>query len=408
MSQSSDALNDDLEPDDNIDDWLRRNCPEAYTIARRHTALKRKEHLRYIRKLQEREDRLHNLEEKLWEQEPKVAECKAKLRSWEREEPRGIPISIAIPWIKFSFSTLIPLPSLRLINNIFEWLLKAGLSVVPFLALLSIVGAKVTIFGVVGKGGKDGQSPSQIILLCIIFSAVALTWMTSAYICNLVLSQEYLSREEEEKRQHLRSNKNRKESSVEFFNWQIEIFFLIKNLVESLVRFFSSRTAIFFLIWLSEASIGIATIPTLIGTARLSAMSSAPANATWKDYVEAYEYYEIAIGIGLFALVNILSAIAKVNLGRAIAERDYTKNRISELRNEISVIETKISTLERKIENPEFDLENVFNRSITDLSTLYMQGRDIDGINPSNPGLSDEANLDENAKDDDDFDSEHE
>jgi hypothetical protein len=139
MSKSLEALNDDLEPDDNVDDWLRRNCPEAYAISRRHTALKRKERLRYVRKLQEREDRLHDLEEALREQEPKVAECKAKLRSWEREEPQGISISIPIPCTKSAFSTLIPLPSLRLINNIFEWSLKAGLSVVPFLALLRVL-----------------------------------------------------------------------------------------------------------------------------------------------------------------------------------------------------------------------------------------------------------------------------
>ena len=370
MPQSPNDLNDDLEPDDNIDDWLRRNCPEAYTIARRHTALKRKERKRYVLKLEKREDLLHNLEEKLWEQEPKVAEYKAKLRSWEREESKSIPISIAIPFIKFAFSTSIPLPSLRFINNLFEWVLKAGLSVVPFLALLSIVGAKLTIFGVTGKGGTDGQSPSQVIIFCIIFSAVALTWMISTYICNLVLSQEVISQEEEEKRKYLIARKG----------WQ-----------ETFVDFFTSKKAIFFLIWLSEAFIGIATIPTLIGTARLSALPSPPINATWKDYVEWYEYGEIAIGIGLFALINILSAIAKakryqfikqdkIDFGRAIAQRDYTKNRINELRNEISAIETKITDLEKKIENPEFDLENVFNRSITDMSTLYMQGRDIDGI----------------------------
>jgi hypothetical protein len=251
-------------------------------------------------------------------------------------------------------------------------------------------GAKLTIFGVIGKGGNGNQSPNEIIIFCIIFSAVALTWMISAYICNLVLSQEY-HQEEEEKRQYSKGNK----SWEELFS---EIFF---------------RSS-FFLIWLSEAFIGIATIPTLIGTARLSAMSSASANATWKDYVEPYEYFEIAIGIGLFALINILSAIAKakryrfitqdkVHLGRAIAERDYTKNRISELRNEVSAIETKIAELERKIENPEFDLENVFNRSISDLSTLYMQGRDIDGIKPPIPNLSNEEELDKNTTNIDDF-----
>jgi len=406
MSQSPDNLNDDLEPDDNIDDWLRRNCPEAYTIARRHPALKRSytklklnEHSRYINKLKDREEQLYDLEEKLYEQEPNVAEFRAKLRSWEREESKSIPISIAIPFVKFAFSTSIPLPSLRFINNLFEWLLKAGLSVVPFLGLLSIVGAKLDIASGITSTASN-KSANQVVVFCIVFSAVALTWMISTYVCNLILSQEAISQEEQELRE----------------NYQKE------HPYKALLKELFIYNPIFFLIWLSEALVGIATIPSLIGNARLSAANAAATTAAlkgetitnlatqakWTAYVEWYEYLEIGIGIGLFALVNILAAIAKarryryiikdkIELGRAIAERDYTKNRINELRNEISAIETKIADLERKIENPEFALENVFNRSITDLSTLYMQGRDIDGIKPSDPDLSDDEDLDENT-----------
>ncbi len=355
-------MSETIDPNDNINEWLRKSCPEAFFIAIRYIIPRQEERLRCVKKIEKLEEKLENLEDGLKEEDAKLHECRARLRSWEREDRNFIPVSIKIPRLNFSFSFSIPLPSLTFISNIFDYFLKAGLSVVPFLALLSIIGGKLTISGLASAGAtQDGNNnqPSQVILICIIFSAVALTWMVSAYICNWLLSQPE------------------------------------RNLKEQKIKLIQKRQIlILFLIWASEALVGVSTIPPLLGGTRMSMVANLPLDATWKNYIEWYEYLEISMGIGLFALINILSSLAKarrchyikkdkIALGRATAERNYTVDQIKKLYEEIEKLEDKIDEIAKEIEDPKFNIENVFNKSIGDLSILYMQGRDIDGIDSS-------------------------
>jgi cob(I)alamin adenosyltransferase len=363
-------MSETIDSSENINEWLRKSCPEAFFIAIRYIIPKQKEKIRCIKKIEKLEEKLENLEDGLKEEEAKLHECRARLRSWEREDRNIIPVSIKIPRLNFSFSFSIPLPSLTFINNIFDYFIKAGLSVVPFLALLSIIGGKLTITGLASSGAtQDGNQPNQFILLCIIFSAVALTWMISAYICNWLLSQPE------------------------------------KDLKNKEIRLIQKRQIlILFFIWVSEALIGLSTIPTLVGEIRLSMMPNPPIGATWEDQITLLDKIEIFIGIGLFALVNILSSLAKarrhhyvkkdkIALGRATAERNYTVDRIKDLHEEIKKIEDRIDEIDGEIEDPKFNVENIFNKSIGDLSMLYMQGRDIDGIDQSNYVDSPEASV---------------
>ncbi len=368
-------MSETIDPNDNINEWLRKSCPEAFFIATRYIIPKQQEKLRYIKRIEKLEEKLEKLEDGLKEEDAKLHECRARLRSWEREDRNIIPVSVKIPRLNFSFSSSIPLPSLTFINNIFDYFIKAGLSVVPFLALLSIIGGKLTITGLASSGAtQDGNQPNQFILLCIIFSAVALTWMISAYICNWLLSQ---------------PEKDLKNSAC-ICNWLTQK--PEKNLENKEIGLIQKRQIlILFFIWVSEALIGLSTIPTLVGEIRLSMMPNPPIGATWEDQITLLDKIEIFVGIGLFALVNILSSLAKarrhhyvkkdkIALGRATAERNYTVDRIKDLHEEIKKIENRIVQIDAEIEDPKFKVENIFNKSIGDLSMLYMQGKDIGGI----------------------------
>jgi hypothetical protein len=321
--------------------FLKRNSPELFIILVRQIIPKHREILEYKLEIINKKDKLEELEDLLTQAEIDLKSCSAKLRFWEKEEK----VSIGIGKLKFTSSNY-----WQIVNTAFDWILKAGLTIVPILSLVKIVGINLsTIF----------EYSNQPLLIYALFSAISLVWLTSATISNWVIS-------------HPNSDAPKK----------YELFGL----------FIDSNTLTLLIlsgIWLAEALIGFALIPELIDR-QTDLINLTLSKNQQIQRLGAIEKFEILLGVSIFAFINILFSIAKGRMyrfstprkqeyGKALANRERLIHTISKEEKKIGELERKIILLEDEMINPKhFEGKDYFNKTINNLSTFSMQGRDIE------------------------------
>lgn len=325
-----------------IASFLKNNSPELYIILIRQIIPKHTEMLECKAEIIRKKNHINELNTSLTEAEVNVRSCSAKLRFWEKEER----ISINLGKLKSTFNYW------QVANIAFDWILKAGLTIVPILSLLGIAGIKLSnVF----------ENDSKPFLFYTLFASISLIWLTSATIINWVIS---LPDSNSPKKYNILGN--------EFDSNSITFFIL-------------------FGIWLAEALIGFALIPGLIDTQRTSINKSLDLSERLQ-MLNGIEKTEILLGVSIFAFINILFAVAKGRIYRfsstrkesynkAIAAKENLMKTIDDEVNEITALETKIGALDNKIINPEHpEGEYYFVKSIQDISIYSMQGKDY---NPS-------------------------
>jgi hypothetical protein len=112
---------------------------------------------------------LDQLNEDLLQRERIRGMRSASIRFWERE------VSWKIPFVSFKLNSYF-------LNNLWDWILKIGLSVIQILSVSVLLGVKVT----------ELQNPRDLALfLFALFSGISLTWMTSSIIVNLRISESH-------------------------------------------------------------------------------------------------------------------------------------------------------------------------------------------------------------------------
>jgi hypothetical protein len=300
--------------------YLQENDPEIFIFLVQQIIPKHREKMRCEFQLENKKAELKKLEEKLSKTNRLAKARQATLRAWERDDIVRIP------------RTNIEIKLAYWLNNSLDWLLKVGLTVVPILSLFSIVGISLD-----DPLSKSGQ------FLFVLFCSIALVWLTSAMICNWIISL---------------GKKNNDTN-------------LPKNFI-----------VLMFIIWLSEAFIGFATIPPLMDKIR---------SASGQEPLGALEKSEILIGVAVFAFINILFAIAKgriyrfnlpkrIKYAKALSEWKTTEFAYENLVKEINDIEKKIKQLNEEI-YPQYDTDYIKDRTRA-LSNEITLGREYRNQHP--------------------------
>jgi hypothetical protein len=379
-------------PED-IRKWLRRNDPELYFILLSKLLPKCKEQLLLQKKLETREQDLQNLDKLLKDAEIEVAATTAALRFWERDTPITFP-GVRFGRFRIGFWSI---PPWSFFNTFFDWTLKIGLSVVPVLSLFGIIGVKL----------DEIEFTPQVIVS--ILCGISLVWLTSATVTNWIVSQNNNKQEIQENNQleQEQQEENTSQSKLDKFYracfpaitkltkliFPIPILTSLIKIVVGTDLIVDSDTFLFFIIWLLEALIGYATVPPLIDSFRinqnLSTGSSLP-------LLTGEEKFEILLGVSIFALINIMFAIAKgrtyrvnsekkIAQGKAIARRDMNKILLANCQKEIAYLKEKNQALEQLL-RPNKLIEK-FHQGIAELSIWARQGKDYSDIDDPSPNI---------------------
>lgn len=379
-------------PDD-IRQWLRRNDPELYFILLSKLLPKCKEQLLLQEKLNTKEEELKNLDTCLKDAEIEVAATTAALRFWERDTP------IIFPGVRFGRFSIgfWSIPPWSFFNTFFDWTLKIGLSVVPVLSLFSIIGVEL----------DEIQATPQV--LVSILCGISLVWLTSATVTNWIVSQNEKKEQTEENNQLTQEIEEENTSPSWFDKFYRSCFPLITKLTKlifpipiltGLIKIVvgtdlrvDSDTFLFFIIWLLEALIGYATVPPLIDSFRINKNLT---TGSLLPLLTGEEKFEILLGVSIFALINIMFAIAKgrtyrvnsakkIALGKAIALRDINKILLASCQKEIAYLKEKNQALEQLL-RPNKLIEK-FHEGIENLSIWARQGKKYSGIDDPIPNL---------------------
>lgn len=331
--------------------FLKRNSPELFIILIRQVIPKHRQILEIKGDIFLNNQQLQELEERLTQAEINLKNYAAQLRFWEREE------KVSIGFNRFRLPKL---DYYLLLNLIFDWTLKTGLTVVPILSLLGIAGIKLS-----SLFDSDKRSLMQYIL----FSSISLVWLTSATISSWIIS-------------HPNSDHPKNYQILKGRIWNQEINLYISH--NTLTIF------ILFGIWMAEALIGFALIPGLIDSQRAS--MSVELGANQLKALTDMEKFEILFGVGIFAFINILFSVTKGRMyrfstprkqqyGMAVAEKIRLSELVRKKEFYIENLKNQVASLEEEVINPRhFQGTDYFNKAINDISTFSMQGRDIEPI----------------------------
>lgn len=374
--------------------------PDQFEVFVQKLIPKRREQVRLIL---EREDKKTEIEEKKTQLDEWLETKKKELDGWQDKlykskcQAEGIGATLRF-WekngtIDFGFSnrnrnininTHINIGCLYLLNNSFDWLIKTGLTVVPILSLLSIFG-----FGI---NNLKALAREDIPLLgFILFVAVTLVWMTSVTVFNLIIS--------------LGKTKTKSSSPsgpLKFKFWSRDFEIPIPNFKPKIDPAWIIFIIIFIVI--AESLVGFAIIPGLINEGRSELIE---AGRKGIELLSQEEKWEILVGISVFALINVLSAVAKgrvykssiarkVAYAKAATEWKMAKERVKTLYDEISNnkfsadisnLETQIKKLDEEIKKldkevfPEYDLKEI-KESQGDVSREVVAGIQYRGRDP--------------------------
>jgi hypothetical protein len=353
---------------DHLRTWLKKNDPELYLILISNIIPKCQQEFSLQQKLTKKENDLDQLKDELKEAEIHVAEKQAALRFWEGGSLVLFP-EINLSWFGGNFTLKTggwKIKTGEFFNIVWDWLLKLGLSIVPILSLFSIFTIR----------DLENIDLGDLRVSISILSGISLVWLTSATICNWIITKEKFS------------YNFTPPSSKQNEPWWKFPALREKYIINRIVDYFTNDPdiLIFFLIWLLEAVIGWATIPILIN----SAIYQINVNTGQElEYLGFWEKLEILFGVSIFAFVNILFAIAKgriyvfntnrkIELGKAISERDTINRFIQTCLEEIAELKAKIEHLEAQLK-PEYLIKK-FHDQIDNLSIWSRQGKDYTDI----------------------------
>lgn len=307
---------------------LQKNDPELFIILVRQIIPKRKKQILYTYQLVKADVKAEALKEELKKLEEAIKEKSANLQPWDRETG----------WIVW--------------NKVLEWALKAGLTVVPILSLFSMIGLTRL---------DDLRSNWGIAASFSVIASVLLVWATSATIYNWVISEDEKAPLDEKlitlvKIPYPVDFMNGKWSSTP---WQVNKFRLL-----------------IFIVWLAEALLGFATIPSLIETSRVG--TSSPG-------LSMLEKLEILVGTSIFAYINIWFSVARgrvyrvntpkrIELSKEAGKKLGVQGRLNQCQTRIKDLEAKIRDLDLEIMNP-VNGSTDFSGKFTDLSDILTRGR---------------------------------
>jgi hypothetical protein len=356
--------------------WLKKNDPELYLTLISNIIPKCEDVLTLKHKLTKKENDLDQLKNELKEAEIQVAEKQAALRFWEGGSVVLFP-EVEQPLLGGKFTVKTggwKVKTGAFFNSLWDWLLKIGLSIVPILSLFSIF----TISDLKTISFDNWMVPIGI------FSGICLVWLTSATVCNWIITKEKYSDNFSPLLTYWKIPK---------LNVSIPNRFVVNRLIDFFIH--DPDILIFFIIWLLEALIGWATVPPLIDLARNNNINPQTGLPDPLPVLTGLEKFEILIGVSIFAFVNILFAIAKgriynfnterkKELGKAKALRDMLKILIQNYIEEIAELKVKLEHLEAQLK-PEYLIKK-FHQGIDNLSVWSRQGKDYTDIEEaSNP-----------------------
>lgn len=224
-----------------------------YTIYTGTIIPKRREQLQLILEVEDKEIESNKLENEIIIAATNYKEKEAKLRNFEKNNESQSIIIFGIKILNYRISS-------AWIINTLEWLLKAGLTFITIISLFGIV-------GITNLKNPLSIKDIGITLGFIVFASVSLAWLTSAAIFNKVISSE---------------------DKKTYYAWAGMIL-------------------------ISEMALGLTTVPGLINLIRLEAAKRGGQGATPIKLINNFglEWFGIAIGVTIFALINILFAISK-------------------------------------------------------------------------------------------------
>lgn len=346
--------------------YWQENNPELFEVLELQVLPRLRDYLLCKCEIKQKEKELDSLNERLIKVAADAKGKEATLRVWERN----------VGWVYW-------------LNNGFDWLLKAGLTIVPILSLFSIANLTVNSVFI--------DSKSSFLVGVILFISISLVWLTSATIYNLIISE---NEKREENKQIQDSNSSGEKSF--FFKWQDNEkfkFSMSPISISSKAKFFWMM----FLIWLSEGLLGWAVIPPLIEIGR---KQTAGANTATYVPLGIGEKFEILVGIAIFAFINILFSVAKgrvykwnsqrrVRYAQAFARWNGLKQKRAEIVKKIAKLEEKIKELEPKI-YPDYEMEYIRTQNQI-LSNEVNSGYDYRGKNPAKYGIK-KGNQSEKAQ----------
>ncbi len=347
--------------------YWQENNPELFKVLELQVLPRLRDYLLFKCEIKQKEKELDSLDERLIKVAAYAKGKEATLRVWERN----------VGWVYW-------------LNNGFDWLLKAGLTIVPILSLFSIANLTVNSAFI--------DSKSSFLVGVILFISISLVWLTSATIYNLIISEN----EKGEENKQIQDSNSSDEMSF-FFKWKNDEKFKFSMSPISI-----SRKAKFFwmmfLIWLSEGLLGWAVIPPLIEIGRKQT-AGADTAATYVP-LGIVEKFEILVGIAIFAFINILFSVAKgrvykwnsqrrVRYAQAFARWNGLKQKRAELVKKIAKLEEKIKELEPKI-YPDYEMEYIRTQNQI-LSNEVNSGYDYRGKNPAKYGIK-KGNQSEKAQ----------
>jgi len=370
---------------DHLQTWLKKNDPELYLTLISNIIPKCEDVLILKNKLKNKETKLDQLKEDLKKAEIDVAEKQATLRFWEGSSVVLFP-EVEQPLLggKFTIKTGgWKLKTGAFFNTLWDWLLKIGLSIVPILSLFSIF----TISDLKTISFDNWMVPIGI------FSGICLVWLTSATVCNWIITKEKFPYEFTLPTSGTSQTKTPWKFDIKFIQGEFTPPGLPKKyyIINRLIDFFTNDPdiLIFFMIWLLEAVIGWATVPPLIDLARQNNINPQTGLPDPLPILTGSEKLEILFGVSIFAFVNILFAIAKgriyvfntdrkKELGKARAERDMLKILIQNCLEEMADLKAKIEHLQAQLK-PEHLIKK-FHEGIDNLSIWSRQGKDYTDI----------------------------
>lgn len=368
---------------DHLKTWLKKNDPELYLTLISNIIPKCEDVLIFKQKLANTETNLDRLKNELKDAEIQVAEKQAALRFWEGGSVVLFP-EYEQPLLGGKFTVKTggwKVKTGAFFNTLWDWLLKIGLSIVPILSLFSIF----TISDLKTISFDNWMVPIGI------FSGICLVWLTSATVCNWIITKEkfpyQFTSPTSDPSQPFRGYIGKLRFNVPRPKLPIPEKYVINHIIE----FFTNDPdiLIFFLIWLLEALIGWATVPPLIDLARNNNINSQTGLPDPLPVLTGTEKFEILIGVSIFAFVNILFAIAKgriyvfntdrkIELGKARSERDMLKILIQNCLEEMADLKVKLDQLEAQLK-PEYLIKK-FHEGIDNLSIWSRQGKDYTDI----------------------------
>ncbi len=266
----------------------------------------------------------------------------------------------------------------RYTSTIFEWVLKAGLALVPILATLSILGIKDLRY--------ITRASTGISVLFAFFCSFALVWLTSITVSGLLGNQilKEFSNTETNKTSGYENNQILHEFPSK--NYKINKFSLrlgwIRNQTFEEYGISINSGLMLCLIWLSEAFLGVAIIPQFLKKSPTDPLIS----------IFSLEGMEIFFGVGIFALINILYSINKSyreqsltlkreRLARCRAEYEENSKMRDMYKELVDESERQLREMEKDPYRPSYRPEQTyFSEQLNILSNFAMQGKELKSL----------------------------